>query len=162
MFIPFEELPEDAKVWIYIADKQLNDEECNALIEKIEPFLGRWKSEGKEFKSGYRFLENQILVVGGTASGFAISGCAMDALLKTVKKWEESIGVDFTTIPKFCYRNDGKIKTGNMAFFKKAVEEGEVLADTIVLDNTIQNLSDYKEKFEVPASKCWHKRLLKK
>lgn len=161
MFIAFDQLPADAKVWIYIADRALNPTESEALIQKIEPFLTRWKSEGKEFQSGYQFLENQILVVAGIANGFALSGCTMDALQKTVKKWTDGMGVDFTSMPKFCYRHGSTIKTGNMASFKEAVSKGEVLADTIVFDNTLLSLADFKEKFELPASKCWHKRLLK-
>ncbi len=161
MFVAFDQLPEDSKVRIYIADRALSQSESETLIQKVEPFLARWKSEGKEFQSGYQFLENQILVFGCTSYGFAISGCAMDALLKTVKKWGEGFGVDFTTVPKFYYRHDNLIKSVNMADFKVAVNNGEVLADTIVLDNTIQSLADYKQRFELPASKCWHKRLLK-
>lgn len=160
MFIKFQELPNDAKVWIYIGDRKLASNEKAELIGKIEPFLSRWKSEGKEFKSSYEILEDQILVVGGVSEGFALSGCTMDALKKTVEKWDESLQLNFTAIPKFCYRGPHAIVCRNQAQFKEDIRKGLVTEQTKVFDNTILAMEDYRKGIEFPIQKCWHNRVL--
>lgn len=159
MFVPFKELSADAKVWIYIGDNRLNQAEKNELLGKLEPFLSRWKSEGKEFKSSYELIDDQILVIGGVSEGFALSGCTMDALKKTVMKWDETLKMNFTLIPKFCYRQENKIICRSQADFKKDIQAGLVSQDTIVFDNTIQSIEAYRNGIEFPLSKSWHNRV---
>lgn len=160
MFIKFQDLPNDAKVWIYIGDRKLTLNEKADLIGKIEPFLSRWKSEGKEFKSSYEILEDQILVVGGVSEGFALSGCTMDALKKTVEKWDESLKLNLTVIPKFCYRGSNEIVCRSQAQFKEDIRRGLVNNQTSVFDNTILAMEDYRKGIEFPIQKCWHNRVL--
>jgi len=159
MFVKFNELSADAKVWIYIGDHKLNQEEKKELLDKLEPFLSRWKSEGKEFKSSYELIEDQILVIGGVSEGFNLSGCTMDALKKTVLKWDETLKRNFTVIPKFCYRYENKIICRSQAEFKKDIQAGLVSQDTIVFDNTVQDIAAYRMGIEFPVSKCWHNRV---
>ena len=160
MFVKFEELPNEAKVWIYIGDRKMTPNEKTELIGKIEPFLSRWKSEGKEFKSSYEILEDQILVVGGVSEGFALSGCTMDALKKTVIKWDETLALNFTAIPKFCYRGKSEIICRSQADFKKDIAAGIVNEESSVFDNTIQAMDTYRAGLEFPIQKCWHNRVL--
>ena len=160
MFVKFHELPIDAKVWIYIGDRKMTANEKNDLVGKIEPFLSRWKSEGKEFKSSYEILEDQILVVGGVSEGFALSGCTMDALKKTVLKWDEALLLNLTVVPKFCYRGDKSIVCRNQAEFKDDIRKGLVNEKTKVFDNTILSMEEYRKGIEFPIQKCWHYRLL--
>lgn len=160
MFVKFEDLPNDAKVWIFICDNKLSVSKKEELINKIEPFLSRWKSEGKEFKSSYELLEDQILVVGGVSEGFALSGCTMDALKKTVQKWDETLSQNMTVIPKFCYRGNGSIVCRNQTEFKADIQKGVVNEKTQVFDNTILSMEDYRKGIEFPIQKCWHHRVL--
>lgn len=160
MFIKFQDLPNDAKVWIYIGDRKMTPSEKADLIGKIEPFLSRWKSEGKEFKSSYELLEDQILVVGGVSEGFALSGCTMDALKKTVMKWDETLRLNLTVIPKFCYRGENSIACRNQVEFKEDIQKGLVNEKTTVFDNTVLSMEDYRKGFEFPIQKCWHNRVL--
>lgn len=159
--ISFNELSDDAKVWIYIADRQLNVQEVEELKGKIESFLPRWRSEGKEFKSAYELKENQILVVGGETEGFAFSGCTMDALKKTVEKWDEALKVNFVAVPKFCYRTTKGIECKNQAGFKADVVAGKLDENAIVFDNTIQNMGVYRKGIEFKVTECWHNRIFK-
>ncbi|PCJ59202.1 MAG: hypothetical protein COA79_10910 [Planctomycetota bacterium] len=162
MFVPFNEIPDDSKLWIYISNRILTTLEKETLLGKVEPFLERWRSEGTAFKSSYQFLEDQILIVTGYGDDFSLSGCAMDALMKTVTKWGESLGVDFTTIPKFCYRHQDLIIAGSRKDFKAAVEAGEINDETIVLDNTLLTLGEFKTNFEKKVLDCWHNKVYQK
>jgi hypothetical protein len=45
--------------------------------------------------------------------------------------------------------------------FKKMAKEKAVSKNTIVFNNMVHNIAEFKENWEVPASESWHSRFLK-
>ncbi len=51
MLIPFEQMPESARLWIYQADRRLTDVEARVVEETTTVFLTDWIAHGKELKA---------------------------------------------------------------------------------------------------------------
>lgn len=160
MFVKMNELSDDSIIRVYIADRKLAETEQADLREKIETFLPRWRSEGKDFKSAYELLENQILVVAGLSEGYRLSGCTLDALKKLVEKWDDSLKANFTVVPKLSYRKGKEIISRNIPMFKQDILNGVVDENTIVFDNTVQTLSAFRKGIEFKLTDCWHNQIL--
>ena len=45
--------------------------------------------------------------------------------------------------------------------FRKMAKQKAVSKNTIVFNNLVTNIAEYKENWEVPASESWHNRFLK-
>tara|TARA_B110001450_G_C17239861_1_gene326997 strand:+ start:76 stop:243 length:168 start_codon:yes stop_codon:yes gene_type:complete len=45
MFVDFEEIPEDAKVWVYPSSRKFYPNEIEVIEEKIKKFIESWKSD---------------------------------------------------------------------------------------------------------------------
>jgi len=160
MRVRFEEIPETGRIWIFSSEKPLDQNDQSKIREKLEPFLERWKSEGKLFQSGFEIRENRFLIVGGNDTGFSLSGCTMDALQKFISKIGEELGSDFTTVPRFCFRSGDEIKVLSQAQFKDEILKGVINKDTIVFDNTIIKVNELQNSFEKRLQDSWHNRTL--
>ena len=49
MLVPFSELPEDAKIWIYQSNRPFTNEEAAAVKAACESFLSGWTAHGNDF-----------------------------------------------------------------------------------------------------------------
>jgi len=52
MLVPFSELPEDAKIWIYQSNRPFTNEESAAVKAACESFLSGWTAHGNDLHAG--------------------------------------------------------------------------------------------------------------
>jgi hypothetical protein len=60
MYIPFEILPEDSRIWIYQSNRKFSDAEF-AEIEGIAFFLDGWAAHGTSLESSYQLKIQSVL-----------------------------------------------------------------------------------------------------
>ena len=60
MYIPFEDLPEHSKIWIYQANRKLSDEEVTEITEATKEFVEKVQ---KEYESTIIDLGGGFLVI---------------------------------------------------------------------------------------------------
>jgi hypothetical protein len=44
MFIPFENLPEDSKIWIYQSNRKFSDDEMIDIENDLKTFIENWSA----------------------------------------------------------------------------------------------------------------------
>jgi len=59
------------------------------------------------------------------------------------------------------YKQGEFIAYKTLADFRKMAKQKAVSKNTIVFNNLVTNLAEYKENWEVPAIESWHNRFLK-
>ena len=46
MYIPFEDLPEESKVWIYQSNRKFSDDEILEIESDLKSFVEGWNAHG--------------------------------------------------------------------------------------------------------------------
>ncbi|NCF31398.1 MAG: ABC transporter ATPase, partial [Bacteroidetes bacterium] len=46
MFVPFDQLPDQSRVWIYPSNRRFTPDELSSIREKAEAFLKQWTAHG--------------------------------------------------------------------------------------------------------------------
>ena len=64
MYIPYPELPNNSRVWIYQSDKELSIEEIEYICAKAILFIEKWTRHGDDLKGSFTIKYNQFLVLG--------------------------------------------------------------------------------------------------
>ena len=54
MYIPFENLPEDSKIWIYQSNRKFSDEEFSEIEVDLISFLEKWEAHSVGLESSYQ------------------------------------------------------------------------------------------------------------
>ena len=63
MYVKFEDLPSNSRVWIYQSDREFSDQEINFITEKAIEFIEQWTKHGFNLKGSFTIKYNQFLVL---------------------------------------------------------------------------------------------------
>ena len=160
----FPALPDEARCWIYIADRRLTGVEQTALLDALRPFFQGWASHGRPVQGAATCLDDRFLIVAGalTQEG-TISGCGIDASVHAVEEAAARLGIKWSSPLLVFYRDtDGTVDSLPRSAFKKRVANGTVTAETLVFDVSLTMLGQLRGgAFEKPAGASWHARVFR-
>ncbi len=157
MFIPFEKLPDYARVWVYQADKALNNAEQNHIQQVLEEQINQWAAHGVPLVGSVQVLLNRFIVVAVDEVQNQASGCSIDASTRWLKELGAAMNLNFFD-RSVAYVDGDEIKMVEMLKIKPLVAEGIIQADTIIFNNVVPNIGEFKKNWQVAASASWMKR----
>ena len=161
MLVPFLNLPDTSRIWIYQSDRSFTSEELTEITQKLEQFLTKWTAHGASLQAGFDLRYKRFIVIGLDQDQHAASGCSIDASVHFIQQLEKEYGVDLMDKMNVSYKQGEFVAYKALADFKKMAKERAVSPKTIVFNNLVATKADYAEFWEVPASESWHNRFLK-
>lgn len=157
--IPFGQLPDTARLWIFAAERELSAAEQSTLLARVDRFLNQWTAHGTPLVSGRELRETRFLFVAVDEARAGVSGCSIDALVRGLKALEPEIGVPLVDSSPVWYRDHGSIRGAGRERFTELAAAGAVTRRTPVFDTTLATVGDLRAgRWEVPAGNAWHGR----
>jgi len=160
MLINFKELPEESRVWIYQANRSFTEQEIEDITSKLEGFIENWTAHGADLKSGFEIKYKRFIIIGLNQDLNKASGCSIDASVHFILQLEKEYNVDLMDKMNVSYKQGEYIAYKTLIDFRKMAKQKAVSKNTIVFNNLVNNIAEYKENWEVPASESWHSRFL--
>lgn len=158
-----EALPDEARLWIFGADRPLDGAEEARLLETVDRFLGQWHAHGRPLAAAREWRYGRFLLVGVDERVTPPSGCSIDALVRELKALERGLDVTLVDGGAVWYREggpDGPVRRTDRAGFQALVDRGVVGPGTVVLDGSLTRLGDLREgRWERAARDGWHARV---
>ena len=158
MYIPFDELPAHARLWIYQASRPLTEAEQTEIKSLMQNFATDWSSHGKGLQSSANLLYNRFLVLANNESETSASGCSIDKSVHFVKELEQRFGISFFDRSQLAFLNEEEVQTIPMSELKYNVEAGFIKSDTLYFDTLVNNYGDLQQEWPRPASNSWLSR----
>jgi hypothetical protein len=158
MFIDFKELPEESRVWIYQANRTFKEEELEILKPQLKVFLEKWTAHGQDLKAGFEMPYNRFIVIGLDQAEAGATGCSIDASVHFIQAVEKEFDIDLMDKMNVSFKNGPYVAYKELADFRKMAKAKSVTSKTIVFNNLVQTVGEYKDYWEVPASESWHSR----
>jgi hypothetical protein len=159
--VKLENLPDDARTWVFGADKPLEATASEILLSEVDRFLSQWKAHGSPLTVGRDWKYGRFLTVAVDQSTAGASGCSIDGLFRTLKALEPKLGASLVTSGLVFYRDaGGAIRSVDREGFTALSAEGKIQPDTGVFDPTVTTLGEWRARFEVDATRSWHAGLL--
>jgi hypothetical protein len=157
--IPFEQLPADARLWIFPAARRLSAEEKRRVLAEADAFIDQWTAHGVPLTAGRELHHDQFMLVGVDERAAGVSGCSVDALVRRMQQLESTLGVELVNNGPVLYREGQAIERVSRDRFAELVAAGTISLHTVVFDNTLTRVGDVRGgRWEVPASESWHAR----
>lgn len=158
--IPFDQLPDSARLWAFAASRRLTEQEAAPFLAATDEFLVAWTAHKVPLAAASAWRYGQFLFVAVDESAAGASGCSIDALVRFMRDTERGLGVRLTDNGSVWFRApNGDVACTSREGFRKLAEEGAVGPDTVVFDNTIQTVGALRERrWELPANRSWHGR----
>ncbi|MDT0559163.1 ABC transporter ATPase [Ichthyenterobacterium sp. W332] len=161
MLVDFNELPETSRVWIYQANRSFTDLEIEDISKKLNVFIANWTAHGSNLSAGYVIKYKRFIVIGLNQSLNAATGCSIDASVHFIQELEKDYSVDLMDKMNVSYKQGEFIAYKSLTDFRKMVKHNAVSKKTIVFNNLVTNIAEFKDNWEVPASESWHSRFMK-
>ena len=158
MFIPFENLPEDSRVWIYQSNRKFSDVELAEIESELILFVEKWAAHGNELEASYLLKYNRFIILAVNQEIQQVTGCAIDSSVSFIQNLEQKYQVELLDKMNVTIRNGEYIAHKSLLDFKKMAKEKAVTANTIVFNNLANNIEEFNENWEVPAGDSWHSR----
>lgn len=158
MYIPFENLPEDSKIWIYQSNRKFSDEEFSAIESELKTFLENWSAHGTGLESSYLLKYNRFIILAVNQEVQAATGCSIDSSVAFIQSLEQKYQVDLLDKMNVTFKNGEHIAHKSLLDFKKMAKEKAVTGNTIVFNNLVNSIEEFNESWEVPAADSWHSR----
>lgn len=163
MFIPFDTLPDTARLWVYPASRPLSDADVTLIEQQLEPALQGWTAHGQPLMASARVVANRFILIA-VDGGFALpSGCSIDASVGMLRSLSEQLtaqsgAVDFFDRSAMVQTESGGVTAVALPAIKAAVSSGQLRPDTVVFNTLVQTVSDFRTGWQIPAEASWLKR----
>ena len=153
----FDTLPKDARLWIFAADRPLDDKERDLLLERVDGFLDQWRAHGAPLTASRDWRYDRFLFVGVDEQAAGVSGCSIDALVHDIKGLETELNTTMVDYSPVMFREGDTIRRVSRQEFAELAAEGSVSIDTLVFDNSLTTVGQVRGgKWEVRAADSWH------
>ena len=160
MLINFKDLPAEARVWIYQANRPFTEEELEEIKPELENFLTALTAHGASLKAAYTIKYNRFIVFGLYQEINAASGCSIDASVHFIQSLEKKYKIDLLDKMNVTFKQGQYVAHKTLLDFKKMVKNKSVSANTIVFNNLVNNKQEFIQDWEVPLKESWHSRFL--
>ncbi len=152
--------PNNAKVWVYQSNQQLDKDEVDYLKVQLDDFISSWESHGKLLKATFEIVHNLFVVLFVDEQGDKMCGTAQDNSIRLMKQLGAELEVDFLNRMTQSYKKGDQVKIVQMNDFSTLLANNEIDENTIVYNNMVTTKYDFDNYWEVPLKDSWHKQLL--
>lgn len=154
----FEGFPDESRIWVFGAERSLDDAEAGLLLAAVDGFLSSWKAHGVPLRAGRTWRYGRFLIVCADTTVALPSGCSIDALTAVLRETEAQIGVRFLGNEAVWYRDRaGSVRRATRPEFRRLAGTGEVTPESVVFDNSLTSLDQLRSGgWEGPAAERWH------
>lgn len=157
MFVPFQSLPDHARVWIYQSERKITSEEKSTISEGLEAFTQQWTVHGQPMDASFTVLHDQFIIL---AANDQASGCSIDSSVRAIKSLGDQLRVDFFNRNLIAFQKDSDVTTVMLQDLKKKFEAGAWNQDSLVFNNLVSTKKELEKNWLIPASASWLKRYL--
>lgn len=158
MLVKFEELPDDARVWIYQSNRKFSAVEINELEVLLSDFIQEWTVHGSALRASYTIKYDRFIILAVDQQYAQVSGCSIDSSVRFIQQLEQKYKVDLLDKMNVTFKTGEFIAHKTLLEFKQMAKEKAVNADTIVFNNLVDTKVDLENHWEVPAKESWHMR----
>jgi hypothetical protein len=157
--VPFDNLPADARLWIFPAERGLSDTERRRVLDEADAFIAQWTAHGISLTAAREMRYDRFVLVGVDERSAGASGCSIDALVRRMRGLQSDLGVELVNHGPIVYRRGDSIARASREEFADLAAAGAVTRDTIVFDNTLTTVGEVRDgRWEVRAGDSWHAR----
>lgn len=161
MYTPFDQLPEESRIWIYQSNRKLADDEVTKISSELEAFLMQWSAHGQPLEASFQIKYNRFIIIAVDDQKHAPTGCSIDASVLFIQTIEKQFDIELLDKMNVTFKTGDFIAFKTLTEFKKMVKEKSVNENTIVFNNLVNTISEWNDYWEVEAKDSWHNRFFR-
>ena len=156
MWVPFEELPASARLWVFTSPVALD---TDLIHPALQTFVQSWTAHQQDLRASASLSECFFILLAVDEAQTSASGCSIDKATHFVRDLGQSLNLNFLEKRRYFYRNgDQPIQVMDHQAMQAAVADGMVADTTLVADTLLTKVGDL-DRLWLPFGQSWHRRL---
>ena len=161
MYIPFEQLPDQSRVWVYQANRPLMANEMEQISSFLTYEMNAWAAHGAPLNASFEIRFGQVVIVAVNEDVNQASGCSIDASTRWFKSLGETLQIDFFD------RQIAKIQGEQISLIpitsiKDFILSAHLLEEDFIIPPQTSDLSQYRNQWLQKVRESWLKKYLAK
>ena len=91
MYIPFEDLPGESRIWIYQSNRKFSEEEFSEIETDLKAFVEEWAAHGTSLEASFLLKYNRFIILAVNQDVQAATGCSIDSSVRFIKQIEKTL-----------------------------------------------------------------------
>jgi hypothetical protein len=162
MYVPFEELTAESRVWIYQANRPFTIEESTMATAMLHLFCEQWVAHGQVLKSSFKIEKNQFVIMAVDEDFHNPSGCSIDSSVGVLRQIQSATGVDLLDRTKVSFFLNDQIVLIPLSELKSGFASGRFKESTMIFNTLASTKAEWEAKWQIPAEKSWMAKYLSK
>ena len=157
--IDFSQLPDDARLWVFVADRPVADP--TRVLAAVDAHLDGWAAHGVPLVCAREWRDDHFLAIGVDEKATGASGCSIDGMFRTIARAQGGLGTDFLASGRVVWRDsEGTIRVTPRADFESLAAAGTVTPETPVYETLADTVGTWRHHTTRPATTSWAASLL--
>jgi hypothetical protein len=158
MFIPFEAISPQARVWIYQANREFSDQEKAVAEDYLKFFAEKWTAHSQTLKASFDIRYNHFIILSADEGYNAASGCSIDASVRAIKEIEAKISIQLFDRNQIAFKKEESIEIIPLNRLKEKYLDGAWDENTLTFNNLVNIKGQLETDWIIPAGRTWLKR----
>ena len=155
MYIPFEQLSDQARIWIYQANRSLTLQEQEAVLQASKTLVATWTSHERSLQGSAVVLHHRFLILALEKPAHQLSCCTMDSAINLLRKLKDTLHIDLLDRTQLVLSHQGNTWMVPIEQAKAQLQQRTISADTHLFDNTITHKAALDHKWLIPVQDSW-------
>ena len=150
-------LPDHSRLWL-LALESLPEPAAEARLRHgLAEVLAQWRHKGQVYQGQGLMLEPQLIAVAEPSLATQPSGCAIDGMLRKVRRLLEQLKLDLVDpATSILVRIEDRLVAIPKPEIQDRLADGTLTGDTPVLDLSLYSLGDLRAgRLEAPLASTW-------
>ncbi|MEM8893982.1 MAG: hypothetical protein AAGC88_05350 [Bacteroidota bacterium] len=160
MYVPFDQLPDHARIWIYQADRTFTYEESNQISDRLKSFCEEWNAHHQPLNSSFDIQHDRFIILSVDEGVNAASGCSIDSSVAVIREIGEKFNVDMFDRLAQALMIDGEVVVKPLPMVKKELSEEQVAEGTKVFNNLVKDKGEFSTSWLAPIGESWLTRFI--
>jgi len=160
MFVEFDQMPDHARVWVYMADRQFSADERSVIHSILGAFTAEWAAHGVPLRASYTLSEDRFLILAVDESHHTPSGCSIDSSVGALRQIREATGIDFLDRKGVPFYSEDGIGVVRLEELKQKYRDGVWDGQSLTFNTLAKTVGEFRSAWKVPAENTWLKRYM--
>ena len=129
--------------------------EALTIEDMLNNFVSGWNSHGIPVKGYANLFFGQFIVLIADETATGVSGCSTDGSVRLIKDMERMFRVSLFDRLILAFWVNEKIQMIPFAQLSYALENKFINASTVYFNNTVLNLGQLKNNWQIPIKNSW-------
>lgn len=162
MYIPFEELSAESRVWVYLGKRALSASEEQTVTKLLRSFCAQWAAHGQPLKTSFQVEKGQFIIMAVDEDFHTPSGCSIDSSVGVLRQIQSAIGVDFLDRSVVPFLLNNQVTLVPLTEIKVAFASGRLQSNSITFNTLATTKTEFDLRWQIPAEKSWMVKHLSK